>query len=110
MRYPLNLGLFLACGAVCAVASSQNSLSPAVSPAQRAPVVLELFTSEGCSSCPPADAFVAQLEDQQPIAGAEIIAIEEHVDYWNHQGWDDPFSSAQWTDRQQVYAQGFPDH
>src|SRR5262245_27746937 len=67
------------------------------------PVVVELFTSEGCSSCPPADALLAKMEANQPFKGVQIIAIEEHVDYWNQQGWVDPFSSIEWTDRQQVY-------
>jgi hypothetical protein len=102
------LAVVLLIFAVYSLAQSGGPSAPSASETTPlAPVVVELFTSEGCSSCPPADAILAKMESAQPFKGVQIIAIEEHVDYWNQQGWVDPFSSIEWTDRQQGYVAAF---
>jgi hypothetical protein len=70
-------------------------------------VLVELFTSEGCSSCPPADALLRQIEGKQTESGQLIVGISEHVTYWNELGWSDPFSSGSYTERQYAYGQRF---
>lgn len=67
-------------------------------------VIVELLTSEGCSSCPPADALLRQINQKETSAGQLIVGISEHVTYWNDLGWKDPFSLPVFTDRQSVYA------
>ncbi|MDB5242908.1 MAG: hypothetical protein JWP57_3533 [Spirosoma sp.] len=72
-------------------------------PATQPVVVLELFTSQGCSSCPPADQALHDITKKAALAGQAVYSLSFHVDYWNRLGWQDPFSSRQFTDRQRQY-------
>lgn len=99
----MKLTVFAAALAACA---SFGALPP-VHADQSTPVIVELFTSEGCSSCPPADALLSQYAKSSPVPGVQVIALGEHVDYWNHGGWADPFSSAQFSQRQSDYSNAF---
>jgi hypothetical protein len=90
---------------VLALLIAACTLSPAF--AADNPVVVELFTSEGCSSCPPADALLVKLSQMDSANAPEVLVLGEHVDYWNYIGWTDRFSSPQFTSRQRGYAQHF---
>ena len=71
-------------------------------PAETRPAVVELFTSQGCSSCPPADALLGELAKRP-----DVVALGFHIDYWDGLGWKDPFSTPQSTERQRAYARRF---
>jgi len=70
-------------------------------------VLVELFTSEGCSDCPPADELLRRIDGKQTSAGQLIVGVSEHVTYWNHLGWSDPFSLEESDQRQNAYSETF---
>src|SRR4029453_14348600 len=71
--------------------------SPQTAAGTPVPVLVELFTAEGCSSCPPADTLLEKMIESQPAAGVQIVGLGEHVDYWDRLGWEGRFSSGALT-------------
>jgi hypothetical protein len=101
--------LLLVSSALVVLVISVHSLNPVLpdGPARRKAVVVELFTSEGCSSCPPADELLGHLRGTAAAGTAEVIPLGFHVDYWNYLGWKDRFSSSAFSGRQEAYAGRF---
>jgi hypothetical protein len=108
LRVVAPLGLVLLAGSAFAWQRSRGA--PPAPLGAGTPVVVELFSSEGCASCPPADDYLTRLDTGQPVAGVSVLALELHVEYWDQLGWKDPFGSDAFSARQRAYAQVLDDH
>jgi hypothetical protein len=112
---PASFGLCArgALGALCLLsvpfACARAESEPAAATGAEGPVVLELFTSQGCSSCPPAERLLSRLASAGTAGNRAVAPLAFHVDYWNDGGWADPYSLPAWTERQRQYARTLGD-
>jgi hypothetical protein len=107
LRFTLPLACLAVLGALAYGRLSHGQTSAvagASKPGSTPAVLVELFSSEGCSSCPPADVLLRDLDAARTVSGARVVALEFHVDYWDDLGWKDPFSRQAWSERQREYA------
>jgi hypothetical protein len=112
------LAVLLGAIPLACASSAEGQPTPAPSPGPgpaptvrgaEGPLVVELFTSQGCSSCPPADRFLASMAKTGVLSGRAVVPLAFHVDYWNDLGWNDPYSLPAWTERQRQYARALND-
>jgi hypothetical protein len=103
----MNVWITILLIAIISLATIATAADRDPSPTTRPVVLVELFTSEGCSSCPPADALLAELSKPGALTDVTIIPLALHVDYWNRLGWTDPYSLSKFSERQERYAARF---
>src|SRR5574338_218251 len=99
--------LIILLGSASAAVAAPDGLPAAAGEPPHTLILVELFTSEGCSSCPPADTLLAHLVESAPAPGVQVVGLGEHVDYWDRVGWKDRFSSTEFTTRQDAYVDRF---
>lgn len=99
--------LIILLGSASATVAAREGVLAATGEPPGTLILVELFTSEGCSSCPPADMLLARMVESAPAPGVQVVGLGEHVDYWDRLGWKDRFSSTEFTTRQDAYVDRF---
>lgn len=106
MRHKIMIGIRILASAIAASATAMSAAPIVFQSTEHQTSLLELYTSEGCSSCPPAEEWLSRLKDS-PGLWTDFVPVAFHVDYWNSLGWRDPWSDERYSDRQRDYAQAW---